>query len=135
MKARDDVLVRNEYLQTVTGDARDAARRLEQARSALKAQQASLQAEEQAAQAALADAARARGELLAQGPPTAVAAAATPAPTATGGGGLPLPVQYLKNGSVDDGVFRFGRDFRDTFRTAGRNCRAAALRRSGSALL
>jgi murein DD-endopeptidase MepM/ murein hydrolase activator NlpD len=100
----DDALVRNEYLQTVTGDARDAARRLEQARSALKAQQLSLQAEEQAAQAALADAARARGELLAQAPPTAVAAAATPAPTATGDGGLPLPVQYLKNGSVDDGV-------------------------------
>jgi murein DD-endopeptidase MepM/ murein hydrolase activator NlpD len=31
-------------------------------------------------------------------------AASAPAPTATGTGGLPLPVQYLKNGSVDDGV-------------------------------
>jgi murein DD-endopeptidase MepM/ murein hydrolase activator NlpD len=100
----DDSLVRNEYLQTVTGDARDAARRLQAARSTLKVQLASLQVQEQGAQAALAAAARARAELLAQVPPTAVAASATPAPPATGTGGLPLPVQYLKNGSVDDGV-------------------------------
>jgi murein DD-endopeptidase MepM/ murein hydrolase activator NlpD len=34
-----------------------------------------------------------------------VAALASPAPPpATGGGGLPLPVEYLKNGTVDDGV-------------------------------
>ena len=32
------------------------------------------------------------------------ASATVPAPPVTGGGGLPLPVQYLKNGSVDDGV-------------------------------
>jgi murein DD-endopeptidase MepM/ murein hydrolase activator NlpD len=101
----DDSLVRNEYLQTVTGDARDAARRLDAARTTLKGQLASLQVQEQAAQAALSAAARARGELLAQAPPTAVAASVTPpAPAATGTGGLPLPVQYLKNGSVDDGV-------------------------------
>jgi murein DD-endopeptidase MepM/ murein hydrolase activator NlpD len=100
----DDAPVRDEYLRTVTGDTRDAFRRFDQARSALKAQQARLQADEQAAQTALAQAARARAELLAQAPPTAVAASATPAPTATGNGGLPLPVQYLKNGSVDDGV-------------------------------
>ncbi len=103
----DDSLVRNEFLQTVTGDARDASRRLEQVRSTLKAQQASLQAEEQSARAALAAAARARSQLesVAQPPQAAVAASATiPAPPATNGGGLPLPVQYLKNGSVDDGV-------------------------------
>jgi murein DD-endopeptidase MepM/ murein hydrolase activator NlpD len=101
-----DSLVRNEYLQTVTGDARDAARRLEAARSMVKAQLASLQVQEQAAQAALAAAARARAQLesLAQPPPVAVAVSATPTPAATGTGGLPLPVQYLKNGSVDDGV-------------------------------
>jgi murein DD-endopeptidase MepM/ murein hydrolase activator NlpD len=102
----DDSMVRNEYLQTVTGDARDASRRLEQAQSTLKARLVSLHAEEQAAQAALAAAARAKGELesAAQPPPAVAASATTPAPPATGGGGLPLPVQYLKNGSVDDGV-------------------------------
>jgi murein DD-endopeptidase MepM/ murein hydrolase activator NlpD len=102
----DDSLVRNEFLKTVTGNARDASRRLEQVRSTLKAQQVSLQAEEQAAQAALADAARARSALesAAQGPQPAVAASATLSPPATDGGGLPLPVQYLKNGTVDDGV-------------------------------
>jgi murein DD-endopeptidase MepM/ murein hydrolase activator NlpD len=103
----DDSLVRTEYLKTVTGDARDASRRLEQVRSTLKAQQVSLQAQEQAAEAALADAARARAALesAAQGPQPAVATSATPSPPpATDGGGLPLPVQYLKNGTVDDGV-------------------------------
>jgi murein DD-endopeptidase MepM/ murein hydrolase activator NlpD len=102
----DESLVRNEFLKTVTGNARDASRRLEQVRSTLKAQQVSLQAEEQAAQAALADAARARSALesAAQGPQPAVAASATLSPPATDGGGLPLPVQYLKNGTVDDGV-------------------------------
>jgi murein DD-endopeptidase MepM/ murein hydrolase activator NlpD len=101
----DESLVRNEFLQTVTGNARDASRRLEQVRSTLKAQQVSLQAQEQTAQAALADAARAKSALeSAAGPQPAVAASATPSPPATGGGGLPLPVQYLKNGTVDDGV-------------------------------
>lgn len=99
----DSAIVRTEYLQTMTGNARDAARRLDQVRSALKAEQVSLQAQEQAAQADLADAARARNELLAQAPPAAVAASAAPTAPATGGG-LPLPVQYLKNGTVDDGV-------------------------------
>jgi murein DD-endopeptidase MepM/ murein hydrolase activator NlpD len=100
----DDSLVRKEYLQTVTGDARDAARRLDAVRTTLKGQLASLQVQEQAAQAALSAAARARGELLAQAPTAVAASAAPPAPAATGTGGLPLPVQYLKNGSVDDGV-------------------------------
>lgn len=101
----DDGPIRDEYLQSLTGDERDAVRRLDQARSALKAQQASLLAQEQAAQAALAEAARAKAQLESSAqPPAAVAASATPTPPATGGGGLPLPVQYLKNGTVDDGV-------------------------------
>jgi murein DD-endopeptidase MepM/ murein hydrolase activator NlpD len=102
----DDGPIRDEYLQTVTGDERDDVRRLNQARSTLKAQQASLQVQEQAAQAALAEAARAKAALEASAlPGPAVAALASPAPPpATGGGGLPLPVEYLKNGTVDDGV-------------------------------
>jgi murein DD-endopeptidase MepM/ murein hydrolase activator NlpD len=101
----DDGPIRDEYLQTVTGDERDAVRGLEQARSRLKAQQASLQVQEQAAQAALAEAARARAALesSAQPAPAVAASAPAPAPPSTGGG-LPLPVQYLKNGTVDDGV-------------------------------
>jgi murein DD-endopeptidase MepM/ murein hydrolase activator NlpD len=103
----DDGPIRDEYLQTVTGDERDAVRRLEQARSTLKAQQANLQTQERAAQAALDEAARAKAALESSAlpaPAVAVSAPAPPSPPATGGGGLPLPEQYLKNGSVDDGV-------------------------------
>jgi murein DD-endopeptidase MepM/ murein hydrolase activator NlpD len=99
----DDGPIRDEYLQTVTGDQRDAVRGLEQARSKLKAEQASLQIQEQAAQTALAAAARAKAALesSAQPAPAVAASATAPAPS---GGVLPLPIQYLKNGTVDDGV-------------------------------
>ena len=103
----DDGPIGDEYLQTVTGDERDAVRGLDHARSALKAQQATLQAQEQAAQAAVLEAARAKAELESSAQPApavAVSSPAPPPPPATGGGGLPLPVQYLENGTVDDGV-------------------------------
>jgi murein DD-endopeptidase MepM/ murein hydrolase activator NlpD len=100
--AGDEAMVRNEYLHIVTGDTQDAIHRLNQAESALKAQQQYLLAEQRAAQEALAAAAAAKGQLdsaLDQLP--AVATSATPL---TGNKGMPLPVQYLHGGSVDDGV-------------------------------
>jgi murein DD-endopeptidase MepM/ murein hydrolase activator NlpD len=99
--AADEAMVRNEYLHTVTGDTQDALHRLDQALSTLKAQQQYQLAEQKAAQEALGEAASARSQLDSSVPQPAIAVSATPL---TGNKGMPLPLQYMHGGSVDDGV-------------------------------
>lgn len=99
--AADEAMVRGEYLHTVTGDTQDTLRHLDQAMSTLKAQQQYLVADQRAAQEALGEAASARSQLDSTFAQTAIAASATPL---TGNKGMPLPMQYMHGGSVDDGV-------------------------------